>query len=134
MQANILLLLSITIAGCSPIAPKVEISKKLLHGIDSRIYITAAREKDDIIKSMRNAGFNIVEHLEDSDYLMRGTIGIDQDSSSCGTFNNVSYQLRAENQTVVEAKAKGWLGTCQPNVLDEVSREMRRQIIESTEK
>jgi len=46
--------------------------------------------------------------------------------------NNVRYGLRTGGRVIVEAKAKGWTGTCEPNVFDVVSRELRRRMVGMT--
>ncbi len=132
MQTKFFLLLSIFLAGCSPIAPEVRIFETLPRSIDTPIYVTAARQKGEIIRALRDAGFHIVDHMEDSLRLMRVTIGADQGSQPCGTLNNVRYQLRFEGRNVAEASAKGWTGSCQPNIFNEVSREMRRRLFGTT--
>ena len=128
MQTKFFLLLSILLTGCSPIAPEVRLFGTLPQGIDTPIYVTAARQKDEIIRALRGAGFHIVDRMDDSLPFMRVTIGVDQGSQLCGTLNNVHYQLRFEGRTVAEASAKGWTASCQPNIFDEVSREMRRRL------
>ncbi len=56
------------------------------------------------------------------------TLGIDQRSRPCGTLNNVRYALRRGGQTLIEVEAKGWTGSCEPNVFDDASRALRRQL------
>ena len=128
MRTKLILSLCIALAGCSPIAPEVRVFETLPQGINTPIYVTAARYKDEIKRALRNAGFRIVDRMEDSLRLMRVTIGADQGSQSCGTLNNVRFELRFENRNVAEASAKGWMGSCQPNLFDEVSREMRQRL------
>ena len=121
--------LAIAVSGCASdgTPPKTEFS--LPQGLATPIYVTAARQKADIIQSLRKVGFNIVDNMEDSDYLLRATIGVDQGSQDCGTRNNVRYQIRYRERTVAEAGAKGWTGSCRPNVFDEVSQSLRQQLI-----
>lgn len=125
-----ILLLCIAVAGCASTTPQEIIPVKLTHGVESPIFVTAARQKVEISQSLRNAGFNVVDRLEDCIYLVRATIGIDQDKRECGSLNNVRYQLRSQSQTIIEVEAKGWTGSCQPNVLDHASRELRSRVIE----
>lgn len=134
MQVKGFPLLSIALAACSPIAPEVQVFETLPHSIDTPIYVTAARQKDEIIHALRDSGFHVVDRMEDGLRFMRVTIGVDQESRPCGTLNNVRYQLRFEGRNVAEASAKGWTGSCQPNIFDEVSRQMRQRIVETTAK
>ena len=115
--------------ACAPlIAPEVRIFEPLPQGINTPIYVTAARQKDTIKQALHNAGFHIVDRLENSTHLMRVTIGADQNTEPCGTLNNVRFQLRIEQRNIAEATAKGWTGSCQPNVFDEVSQTMAKAL------
>lgn len=89
------------------------------------IYVTAARQKEEVVRSLRAAGLRLVDAPGDGSYLLRVTIGAPQESQPCGTLNNVRYTLRYGGRTVAETEAKGWTGTCEPNVLDAASRELR---------
>ena len=63
MQTKFFLLLSIFLTGCSPIAPEVRLFGTLPQGIDTPIYVTAARQKDEIIRALRDAGFHVAEQV-----------------------------------------------------------------------
>lgn len=129
MRTQLILSLSLGLAGCSSVAPEVRVVDPLPQGINTPIYVTAARQKNEIKHALRDAGFRIVDRLEDSLRFMRVTIGVDQGSKVCGTLNNVRFQLRFEGRNVAEASAKGWTGSCQPNVFDELSRKMRQELL-----
>jgi len=45
--------------------------------------------------------------------------------------NNVKFQLRFEGRTVAEANGKGWTGTCQPNILTDMSHDLWRKLFEA---
>jgi hypothetical protein len=134
MRTNYFLMIVFSVVGCTPVTPEVQVFEPLPEGIDTPIYLTAARQKDNIKRALRVAGFRIVDRMEDSLRLMRVTIGVDQGSQTCGTLNNVRFQIRYEGRNVVEATAKGWTGSCQPNIFDEVSREMRQSLFRTTTK
>ena len=134
MRTILFLLMCVVLAGCSPVALELRVFESLPQCIDLPIYVTAARQKDNIKRSLRDAGFHIVDRMEDSVRLMRVTIGVDQGSQTCGTLNNVRFQLRFESRNVAEATAKGWTGTCQPNIFDEVSRAMWQRLFVMTKK
>lgn len=122
-----LLLLLLIVSGCAsakPESPVVEIFGALPQGRETAIFVTAARQKEEVQRALQEAGFHIVDQIADGSALMRVTIGIDQDSKACGTFNNVRFQLRVENTNVAEASAKGWTGSCQPNILHITSQDM----------
>lgn len=120
------------LAGCSETAPQIRIIEPLPHGQEPSIYLTAARHKNEVGRFLHAAGFQITDIQTDNTYLLRVTVGIDQGSRACGTLNNVRYALRKDNRDIIEATAKGWTGTCEPNVFDTVSRELRQRITEMT--
>jgi hypothetical protein len=128
----LVIVLGIALAGCVPTAPEVRVLGQLRRGVDPAVYLTAARQKNEIARALRAAGFHLVDRLEDGAYLLRVTIGVDQGSRPCGTLNNVRYELRSQGQTIVEAEAKGWTGLCEPSVFDAVSRELRHRVVEMT--
>lgn len=131
MKAMQFLLLAAIVSGCTaakPENPEVEIFAVLPQGREIAIFVTAARQKEEIKRALREAGFRIADRIGDDTLLMRATIGIDQDSKACGTLNNVRFQLRTDNRTIAEANAKGWTGSCQPNILQSISHEMWRQL------
>lgn len=119
------------LVGCAAatIAPQVQIFEPLPQGRDTPIYVTAARQKEAIKQSLRKAGFHIVDRLEGSALIMRVTIGAGQGTEPCGTLNNVRFQLRSQGNNTAEATAKGWSGTCQPNVFDAISHEMGQKLL-----
>lgn len=129
---GVVLALAMILGGCVPTPPEVFVFGTLPRGVDPTISVTAAREKEAITRALRQAGFRVTERLEESAYLVRVTIGVAQKSQACGTLNNVSYELRSQGQTVIEVVAKGWTGSCEPNVFDAVSRELRSRVVAMT--
>jgi CheY-like chemotaxis protein len=126
-----LTLVAFIIAGCAEQAPQIRVIEQLPQGTDPIIFVTAARQKDEIVKALRAAGFHLVDTPVDGAYLLRVTVGIDQGSQACGTLNNVRYVLRSEKRDIIEAVAKGWTGACMPNVYDTVSRELRQRLVQA---
>jgi hypothetical protein len=90
--------------------------------------VTAAQQKPAIEQALRAAGFVLDERPRQDALLLRVTLGIDQRSQACGTLNNVRYALRRDQQTLIVVEAKGWTGSCAPNVFDEASIALRRAI------
>jgi hypothetical protein len=129
-RVHSLVLLSVTLAACTPSAPEVHVLQRPLWGADTAIYLTAPRQKAEIARALQAAGFTLVEQPTSSAYLLRVNLGNTQGSEPCGTLHNVRYELRDAGRTLVVAEAKGWTGTCQPNVFDDVSRELRKRMIE----
>jgi hypothetical protein len=127
---TVVLLLVIAVAGCGPTATAVRVLGPLPLGADRAIFVTAARQKKEIVRALRGAGFDVADRVADGSSLLRVTLGVEQGSRPCGTLNNVRYQLRVQGRDVIVAEAKGWTGSCEPNVFDEVSREIKRRMAE----
>ncbi|HVN87709.1 MAG TPA: hypothetical protein VMW17_22965 [Candidatus Binatia bacterium] len=125
-------LLIVATVGCAPTAPVVQVIEEPPHWDKPRVYLTAARQRDEVARGLRAAGFQLVDEIDDRSYFLRVTIGSTQSSRPCGTLNNVRYELRVQGRTIVTAEAKGWTGTCEPNVFDDVGRELWRRLVEST--
>jgi len=118
--------------GCTS-RTRITVTTPLPSGTDPAIFVTAARQKDPVLRALKDAGFHIVDAPGPDVYLMRVTLGVDQWSRPCGTLNNVRFSLRQQQLTLIDAEAKGWTGTCQPNVFDEVSRALRTRVLAFTE-
>ncbi len=125
----VVLWLTLGVAACAPTAPEVRLLVPLPHGVDTPIYLTATRQRDEIVRALREAGFRVAERVDETPYYLRVTVGTTQGSKPCGTLNNVRYQLNANGHTVAVAEAKGWTGSCEPNIFDGVSLELRRRIL-----
>ena len=62
-----IILLGFIISGCSQIKPEVEVVDKLPQGRETPIYVTAARQKEECKQALRQAGFRIVDRIEESE-------------------------------------------------------------------
>ncbi len=124
-----LLLVCSAVAACGPTAPAVYVAEPLPAEPPPVVQVTAAKQKDAIVRALRAAGVQIGDHA--APYLLRVTLGVDQGSKPCGTLNNVRYAVRREGRTLLEVTAKGWTGTCVPNVFDEASQALQRQLAET---
>jgi len=128
-----LFVVAVLVGGCTTHAPEVDVRTPLPKGTDPLIYVTSARQKERVIGALNAAGFHLVDAPADGVYLLRVTVGIEQGSRPCGTLNNVRLSLRRQEKSIVEAEAKGWTGSCQPNVFDDVSRALRARIVDMTD-
>ncbi|HSP96998.1 MAG TPA: hypothetical protein VL049_07100 [Candidatus Dormibacteraeota bacterium] len=127
------LVLLAAVGACGPTPAAVRVSEPLPSGAPVLV-VTAARQKDAIERALRAVGFAVDDRPRQGDYLLRVTLGVDQGARACGTLNNVRYELRRDGRTLIEVEAKGWTGTCEPNVFDDASRALQRQVSESAGK
>lgn len=116
--------------GCGPTAPVLDVLEPLPAGAPPRMRVTAAQQKERIVAALHAAGVQVSDG--DAPYLLRVTLGVDQGRRECGTLNNVRYALRREGRTLLEITAKGWTGTCLPNVFDDASRLLQRHLLDTS--
>lgn len=118
-----LLALGLLAVSCGPKAARIEFERPL-PSREARVFLVAPAQKERIARSLREAGFELAPDILDVPYLLRVTVGVRQDLKPCGELTNVKYSLRHQSLDVVEISAKGWTGDCEPNVFDEMSREL----------
>ncbi len=131
-KLGLALLPLLALAACTPAAPPLDAATALPTGPRTPIFVTAARHKVEVKQALAAAGFRLVDELSDDALLLRATIGIDQGEQACGTMNNVRLQLRHQGDNVAEVAGKGWTGSCQPNLLEELSRKLWRHLFDQT--
>ncbi len=112
-------------AGCVSDGTTVSDEPDLSLDSSRRVFLVAAREKPRIRDSLTQVGFEVVADLLDAPYLLRVTLGVKKGRRDCGVLSNVKYALRENGETILELKGAGWTGSCEPNVFDAMSLELR---------
>jgi hypothetical protein len=91
----------------------------------SAVFVVVVYERDRVLEAVRAAGFRTVADRAAADYVLEITIGAVLAARPCGTLSNVRLRLSRgpsqEGRRIAEISARGWTGTCVPNVLDEAS-------------
>ena len=97
------------------------------------VFVTANAEQERVVQSLQASGIEVTGRIRDAEFLLTANLGNDWVASSepCGPIRNVKFELRQNSKLVMLSKAKGWTGTCTPNVLDELSAEVARLILVS---
>ena len=124
------LVLSI-LPGCTTKATRAIYERPLPSTEDERIFLVATRQKERIERSLGAAGFALTDDPLATKLFLRVTLGNEKGFRECGTLNNVKFALRHTEQPVLELVAAGWTGTCEPNVLDDMSHELMRRFAAS---
>lgn len=124
--------LALAVLACAPSAPELRVLGSVPASTERSIFVVAARENERVIASLGTAGFQVVDNRLKAAYVLRATIGTDQSSAPCGALHNVKYQLSAEDRPVLELKAKGWTGECEPNALDALSKRLAAALLDSS--
>ena len=116
------------IPACGTTSPTVSIDDLALLEAKPKIYVIAAKQKTEILKVLSTTDLGLVGSLAGSDYQLRVTLGMDRGFKDCGTLNNVKYDLRHNQKTVVLIQGRGWTGNCRPNVFQEVTQKLHETI------
>lgn len=125
-------LVPVLVVACVTTTPRVTVLEALPPGPEPLLYVTTARQKAEVVAALRAAGLRLADRPGATPYVLRVTIGIDQGATACGTLNSVRYALRRDRRTVIEIDARGWTGTCEPNVLAALSQALRAQLRAAT--
>jgi hypothetical protein len=88
------------------------------------VFLVSPKEKDAVRLSLVTAGFIVEESHLATPYFLRVTIGSPQGVRSCGEKHNVRYELAIEGALAIDLRRKGYTGTCEPSVLDVLSRQL----------
>jgi hypothetical protein len=85
----------------------------------------AARERyARIEQSLRDASLDPTGQWDSTSYGLEVRVGRTRSSKSCGTTNNVVYNLSKGGQRVLVIKGRGMTGSCNPNVFDDMSQKL----------
>ncbi len=123
----LLLVLVVLLHGCGTVAPVLTMKGSLSPESERSLYVTATKQKSIPLASLRRSGFTIAGDLLAAPYQLRITLGVDKAFRDCGTLNNVKYSLRSEGRPVLEISGRGWTGSCDPNIFDEMSQLLMRK-------
>jgi len=128
-------LFALALAGCSSagVAPKISMRNGFHGGKPRTIYVISERDRDAVTESLQKAGFGIAQDASSAGYVLRVSIGAKRKTAPCGTVNNVRYALGGDAATVLEIQARGWTGTCSPNVYDDMSAALANAFPTSTQ-
>ena len=113
--------------ACGSVRPQVTRYAPFPTDTDPTIFVISATHKPAAIDALRRTRFEIVDNLAHAEFVARVTVGVDKSFGSCGTLNNVKLALSSREQQLLEIQARGWTGTCQPNVFDQVADALRQE-------
>jgi len=113
----------VTLSGCPP-APNRTFGAPIVRVEAPSVYLVSPKQKDAVRDSLLKAGFSIEDSHLATPHFLRVTIGSIQGSRDCGGLHNVRYELAIDGLLAIDLRDKGYLGTCEVNVLDTLSREL----------
>ncbi len=82
----------------------------------------SANQKENIIRSMKAAGFTVEAEPQEKFYTLEVVLGQVRDTQSCGSLRNVVYKVTQMGARIMVIKGRGWTGNCTPGIYDAMSK------------
>jgi len=137
------LLAGLALAACGTVAATVTQPALVPLKRNPTIHIsTRSPDQVRIAQSLERAGLQVADGTE-ADYALIVETGGEKSGFSCGALRNVRYELLVirtgstdaphipgptdDARPALEIKARGWTGSCEPSVYDDMSRELAGQ-------
>jgi hypothetical protein len=114
------------LAACAnTVPPRTDWGPSRELNLEPRIFVTASSQLERTKESMTKNRFTLVGSEREANYLLQVDIGSPRDPLDCGATNEVTYTLSAGPERVLVIKGRGKTGSCEPNVLDDMSLHLR---------
>ena len=117
------LLLVAACACANVVAPQLKVLAPLDPSLDRVLYVTSSGAREDIVASLKQAGFTIAADARETSIVLDVKLGsVRSRSDRCGTLRNVSYGLRQGGVLIAMIRGRGWTGaSCTPNLYTEMN-------------
>jgi hypothetical protein len=123
----VLFLAATALASCATrVPPTVTLRPQVELDPNAGIFVAANRERPRVLLSLVDAGLKVAEDYKDARYSLSVSIGRSRGGGRCGSNANIAYILDAiaTGQRAMVIKGRGQTGECQPNILDDMSRQL----------
>ncbi len=88
------------------------------------IFVMTPDERPRITESLTKVGLKPVEARTTVGYTLDIRLGGNRRTQACGSVRNVTYILSGPTGRMLVIKGRGPTGTCQPNILDQMSAKL----------
>jgi hypothetical protein len=95
------------------------------------LYVAANFERDRVVHYLELNGLTVADHIQDAGFILQVKMtknSIRALPLECGRFRKVYMKLRQDDRLIVDVRASGHSGTCEPNVLDGLSKEIAKMV------
>jgi hypothetical protein len=121
------LLAGLAVAACSSVVPpEMRVFAPIDPQISPVLYVATNGEREEVIAALKQAGFSIASDLRETPLVLDVRLGSRRSSQECGSVRNVVYDLRHAGVRVAFIRGRGRTGSCQPNMLTQMSAELAR--------
>ena len=116
---------AVLVSGCtSPVPATVTRAPTTALKANPAMFLQANKQQPRVAESLRNAGLRLAESYSKADYILNVNVGRIQRNKDCGGFGNVAYILDGRGGHTMVVKGRGFSGSCNPNILDEMSQKL----------
>jgi hypothetical protein len=112
------------IACAVPVPPTVTQQADAAIDPQANFLVLANRQREAVVASLEKVGIKVVSDYSTMNYALEVRLGRSRESKPCGTVHNVSYGVTAFGQRLIIIKGRGATGSCDPNILDDMSRKL----------
>lgn len=118
------------VACALPVPPTVTMAPRIPIEPGTPLFVTTNRERERVVQSLRDAGLNVSDRLQNDSYSLVVKVGRDRGTSKCGKVANVVYILNAIGQPFMIIKGRGKTGDCTPNAFSDMSQKLASYILQ----
>lgn len=121
-----LALLLPAVACSSIVPPQTQVLAPVDPSIPRLLYVTTNGQREALLSALQASGFSITSDARETTLVLVVRFGGVRTNRPCGTLRNVIYDLRQRGARIAVIKARGWTGSCSPNILREMGAELAR--------
>ena len=119
---TILVLGLLSTLGCAtPVQPHITYGEAMPLDRDRPFFVVAPKQEKRVVEALKKANLKTTESYENSVYYLSVEVGRRRDVKSCGTVNNVRYEIKYMGEAIMKIRGRGKTGTCTPNIFDEMT-------------
>ena len=112
--------------GCASIVePHITQGAAMPLDRDRPFFVVSPEQGKRVVEALSKADFKTAESYENSVYYLSVKIGQRRSVQSCGTVNNVRFEIKYMGEHIMTMRGRGATGTCTPNIFDEMTQLMK---------
>lgn len=126
MRLWIFLVFVLWSTACADVTPRITRASPTPLGVPV-VYLAAREERSRILQSLEDVGVTVTHDPSAARYTLQVDVGLHRQKQACGELCNVRYALFFRGQKLLEIRGRGWTGSCDSNIFDELSRLLATQ-------
>jgi len=116
-------MLGVAIGCANARTPLATVLAPLDPKLDRVVYVTTNRAREDIVASLKRAGFAVASDARDTSVVVAVQLGNVRDHDpTCGTLQNVTYTIFQSGVRTSVIRGRGWTGaSCEPTIFAQMN-------------